>query len=141
MNANPNAQNRRPHRNVSTMHSVRTFTVSRDRAKPASSAMNPACMKKTRNAVTSTQTVLTGFTRSFAWCVTSCADAGVSISPTIWLIANSTAITPSILPAKIVRISFRVRPSARRRRSVFTIVPSLFHVPSARSMAPGCALR
>ena len=46
--------------------SVRTFTVSRERANPASSAMNPACMKKTRNAVTRTQTVLTGFTRSFA---------------------------------------------------------------------------
>ena len=96
--------------------------------------MKPACMKNTRNAVTSTQTVLTGFTSSFAWCVTSCADAGVSISPTIWLIANSTAITPSIFPAKIVRISFRVRPSARRRRSVFTIVPSLSRS-LARSMA------
>ena len=66
MNANPNAQNSSPHRNVSTTHSVRTFTVSRERANPASSAMNPACMKNTRNAVTRTQTVLTGFTRSLA---------------------------------------------------------------------------
>ncbi len=66
MNAKPNAQNNSPHRNVSTTHSVRTFTVSRERANPASSAMNPACMKNTRNAVTRTQTVLTGFTRSLA---------------------------------------------------------------------------
>ena len=72
--------------------------------------------------------MLTGFTRSLAWCVTACADAGVSMNPTIWLTTNSIAITPSILPAKIVTISFRVRPSARRRRSVFTIVPSLFPV-------------
>ena len=57
------------------------FTVSRDLAKPASSAMKPACMKKTRNAVTSTHTVLIGLTKSFAlWatCATGLAPAGVS---------------------------------------------------------------
>ena len=66
MNANPNAQNSRPHRQVSTMHSARTLTVSRDRAKPASRPMNPACMKNTRNAAMSVHIVLIGFTSSFA---------------------------------------------------------------------------
>ena len=66
MNANPNAQNSRPHRHVSTMHSARTLTVSRDRAKPASRPMNPACMKNTRNAAMSVHIVLIGFTSSFA---------------------------------------------------------------------------
>ena len=32
--------------------------------------MNPACMKNTRNAVTSTHTVLIGLTKSLAWCCT-----------------------------------------------------------------------
>ena len=43
------------------------LTVSRDRAKPASRAMNPACMKNTRNAVTSTHTVLIGLMMSAAF--------------------------------------------------------------------------
>ena len=44
------------------MPSRSTLTVSRVRAKPASRNMNPACMKNTRNAVTSTHIVLIGFT-------------------------------------------------------------------------------
>ena len=51
---------------MSKTHSMSTLTVSRERAKPASRPMKPACMKKTRNAVTSTQTVLIGLTRSLA---------------------------------------------------------------------------
>ena len=56
---------------MSKTHSSRTFTVSRDRAKPASRAMNPACMKNTRKAVTRTQMVFTGLTKSFVWWTTS----------------------------------------------------------------------
>ena len=61
-NAKPIAQYRMPHTQVSNTHDISTFTGSRDRAKPASSAMKPACMKNTRKAVTSTQTVFTGLT-------------------------------------------------------------------------------
>src|SRR5579864_8349546 len=74
-NAKPIAQYRIPHKHVSKTHSMSTFTVSRERANPASSPMKPACMKKTRKAVTSTQTVLTGFTKSLAPCVTVAACA------------------------------------------------------------------
>ena len=56
------------------MHSIMTLTDSFERAKPASSAMKPACMKKTRNAATSTHTVLIGLTRSAAL-VAACAGA------------------------------------------------------------------
>jgi hypothetical protein len=38
MNEKPKAQKSKPHRQVSTMHSIRTFTVSRERQKPASSS-------------------------------------------------------------------------------------------------------
>src|SRR5215831_3564752 len=62
MKAKPKAQNKMPQRHVSTMPSSKTFTVSRVRAKPASRNMNPACMKKTRKAVTQTHIVLMGLT-------------------------------------------------------------------------------
>src|SRR5438067_7301124 len=62
--AKPNAQYRSPHRHVSNTHSKRMLTVSLDRANPASRPMNPACMKNTRKAVTSTQIVLIGLTKS-----------------------------------------------------------------------------
>src|SRR3954452_24878085 len=68
MNAKPIAQNRSPQRHVSNTHSMRMLTVSRDRAKPASRPMKPACMKNTRNAVTNTHTVLMGLTKSLAAC-------------------------------------------------------------------------
>ena len=57
------------------MHSSRMFTVSRDRANPASSIMKPACMKNTRKAVTSTHTVFSGLTMS-----SPVSGAGVSAS-------------------------------------------------------------
>src|ERR1700761_5333489 len=44
------------------MPSSNTLIVSRSRANPASRNMKPACMKNTRNAVTSTQSVLMGLT-------------------------------------------------------------------------------
>ena len=62
MKAKPNAQKRSPQRHVSTMPSRRTLTVSRVRANPASRNMNPACMKKTRKAVTQVHIVLIAFT-------------------------------------------------------------------------------
>jgi Amt family ammonium transporter len=40
-------------RQVSTIHSISTLTVSRDRQKPASSIVKPTCIPNTRNAATS----------------------------------------------------------------------------------------
>ncbi len=62
MKAKPQAQNKMPHRQVSTIPSRRMLMVSRVRAKPASSIMNPACMKNTRNAATSVHIVFIGLT-------------------------------------------------------------------------------
>jgi len=67
MNANPNAQNRIPHRQVSAMHSSMMFETSRVRPKPASNIMKPACMKNTRKAAINTHTVLRGLTMSSAF--------------------------------------------------------------------------
>ena len=72
--AKPTAQYRTPHRHVSKMHSIITLTDSFDRAKPASSAMNPACMKNTRNAATRTHTVFSGLMMSTAF-VAACDGA------------------------------------------------------------------
>ena len=46
------------------MHSMSTFTVSRERQKPASSIVKPTCMPNTRKAATSVHTVLIGLTMS-----------------------------------------------------------------------------
>ena len=62
---------------MSTTHSMSTFTVSRDRQKPASSMVKPACMPKTRNAAISVQTVLMGLTMSLPLSTTSSACAGL----------------------------------------------------------------
>src|SRR6185436_12167313 len=58
MNAKPQAQNNTPQMQVSTMPSTRMLMDSRERAKPASSMTNPTCMQNTRNAASSTHTVL-----------------------------------------------------------------------------------
>ena len=64
MNAKPNADHKMPHNAVSKMHSIMMLTDSRDRAKPASRAMKPACMKNTRKAATNTHIVLMELTKS-----------------------------------------------------------------------------
>src|SRR4051812_13746530 len=58
MNANPQAQNSTPQMHVSTIPSTRMLIDSRDRANPASSITKPTCIQNTRNAATSTHTVL-----------------------------------------------------------------------------------
>src|SRR2546428_9312574 len=60
MKAKPNAQNNSPQMQVSTIPSRMMLTDSLERAKPASRHMNPACMKKTRNAAMRVQAVLIG---------------------------------------------------------------------------------
>src|SRR3954467_3849471 len=69
MKAKPHAKKRRPQRQVSTMHSIRTLTVSRERQKPASSMVNPTCIPNTRNAATSVHIVLMGLTMSLPFSV------------------------------------------------------------------------
>src|SRR6185295_16029643 len=58
MNAKPQAQNATPQMQVSTIPSTRMLIDSRERAKPASSMTKPTCMQNTRNAASSTHTVL-----------------------------------------------------------------------------------
>ena len=103
--AKPIDQYRRPQRHVSNAHSSSTLTVSRDRAKPASRPMNPACMKNTMNAANSTQTVLSGLTTSSAF------NAGV-----VW---------PSIVaPALVLKyqvIAHRPRPRCSYRSTLRAI--------------------
>src|SRR5216110_2426137 len=73
MKAKPIAKKRMPQRQVSTMHSIRTLTVSRERQKPASSMVKPTCIPNTRNAATNVQTVLSGLTTSAALTTASAA--------------------------------------------------------------------
>src|SRR5437762_2240336 len=78
MKAKPQAQNKMPHKHVSTMPSSRMFTVSRVRAKPASSIMKPACMKNTKKAATSVHIVFNGLTYAGGAAAASSARAGVA---------------------------------------------------------------
>jgi hypothetical protein len=55
------------------MHSIMMFDTSRVLANPPSSIMNPACMKNTRNAVTSTHDVFTASTVCDNWAFTEVA--------------------------------------------------------------------
>src|SRR6476469_9823917 len=73
MNAKPHAQNVTPQIQVSTMPSTRMLIASRERAKPASSITNPTCMPNTRNAATSTQTVLSALISGVGPAAGACA--------------------------------------------------------------------
>src|SRR5947209_19452082 len=75
MKENPKAKKRTPQRQVSTMHSINTFTVSRERQKPASSMVKPTCIAKTRKAARSVHTVLSGLTISLGLTSASAANA------------------------------------------------------------------
>jgi hypothetical protein len=99
-----------PHRQVSKTHAIMMLTDSRERANPASRAMNPACMKNTRKAAISTQTVLSGLTRSLAsWAVCASPDAPA---------AFSNSMPKPFMAPRIVRIPSslppRIRPKTRR---------------------------
>src|SRR5579885_998718 len=76
--AKPQPQKRMPQRHVSMMPSSMTLIVSLLRANPPSSIMNPACMKNTRQAVTSTHMVLIGLTYAGVGGVAGVAAAGVA---------------------------------------------------------------
>ena len=92
MKAKPHAQNKTPQMQVSTMPSTRMLIDSRERAKPASSMTKPTCMQNTRNAASSTQTVLRALTSGDG---PSCA---CSIGGRNTLIAVSSSVSPISLP-------------------------------------------
>src|SRR5947207_15902781 len=87
-----------PHRQVSTMHSMRTFTVSRDRQKPASSMVKPTCMPKTRKAANNVQTVLIRLKISEAFTPLSAANTRVPSSPELKATSNRTKPRPIPFP-------------------------------------------
>ena len=99
MNAKPKAKKSKPQRQVSTMHSIRTFTVSRDRQNPASSMVKPTCIPNTRKAATKVQTVLSGLTTSAALTSTSAARTRPKKRLVITVMMSSTKPMPIALPA------------------------------------------
>src|SRR3984957_6309954 len=54
-----------PQKQVPLTHSTSTFTVSRERQKPASSMVKPACMPNTRKPAISVQSVFIGLISVF----------------------------------------------------------------------------
>src|SRR2546426_4962701 len=109
MKAKPNAQNNSPQMQVSTIPSRMMLTDSLERAKPASRHMNPACMKKTRNAAMRVQAVLIGLMYGGGGGVPA-ADAGAkNVAQTAVMIAKSAtrpSAFPSITAANVRRNSF-----------------------------------
>src|SRR6202050_4260736 len=104
-----------PHRQVSTTHSTRTFTVSRDRQKPASSIVKTTCMPKTRKAATSVQAVFTGFTTSEAFTMgASSAKTWPKKTYVMAAMTSRTAATPITFPASRVVPYFRHSDCPRR---------------------------
>src|SRR5450756_265644 len=97
-----------PQRHVSTMHSIRTLTVSFDRQKPASSMVKPTCMPNTRNAAISVQTVLSGFTMSLPLRTGSAAKVRIPSRP-----GSRTRAVRSSSPTAV---SFPVSSSVPNRR-------------------------
>ncbi len=84
------------------MHSINTFTVSRERQKPASSIVKPTCMPNTRNAAISVHAVFTGFTMSAAFTVLSAARTLAKKRPVTAAITSRVKPTPATLPASRV---------------------------------------
>src|SRR6266404_2053805 len=101
MKEKPKAKNRTPQRQVSTIHSINTFTVSRERQKPASNIVKPTCIQKTKNAATRVQTVLSGLTMSLPFNSGSAAKTllNPSRSGKSATIPISSKLTPTIFPA------------------------------------------
>ena len=62
------------------MHSIMMLETSRVRANPPSSIMEPACMKNTRKAVTSTHAVLRPFTTSVTFTAAACPGTAAPAS-------------------------------------------------------------
>jgi len=78
-----------------------TFTVSRERQKPASSIVKPACIPNTRKAATSVHIVLMGFTMSLPLSTGTASSAWTSVPMALEkkTMAPSTRAMPNSLPA------------------------------------------
>src|SRR5258706_11236490 len=130
MKLNPKAKKSTPQRQVSTMHSMRTFTVSRERQKPASSIVKPTCIANTRKAARSVHTVLIGFTMSVALTSPSAANA---LRP----IKSGRKATAAISKATLSPFPIKSNPPYRRHsgsrsrtpnRDIFCESVSLFFI-------------
>src|SRR5882672_10639124 len=130
MKVNPKAKKRTPQRQVSTMHSINTFTVSRERQKPASSIVKPTCIAKTRKAASSVHTVLIGLTTSAALTSPSAANA---LRP----IKSGRKTKPAISKATLSPLPIKSNPPYRRHsgsrsrtpnRDIFCESVSLFFI-------------
>src|SRR5580692_8895776 len=84
------------------MPSRRTLIVSRSRAKPASRNMKPACMKNTRNAVTSTHMVLMGLQYSGSGGVAGAAVAAATAFVDTADVAAATALVAASVTLVVV---------------------------------------
>src|SRR4029077_14929276 len=90
------------------------------RANPASSIMKPACMKNTRNAVTSTHMVLVAFTMSVTGGSPDvCAPATLCSHGATTQTTPRAMLTPTILP---------VRYTTKKRLDSFCLIFSLNRV-------------
>src|SRR5258707_3335311 len=130
MKLNPKAKKSTPQRQVSTMHSMRTFTVSRERQKPASSIVKPTCIANTRKAARSVHTVLIGFTMSVALTSPSAANALRPIKSGRKATAAISKATPSPFPIKS-NPPYRRHSGSRSRtpkRDIFCEIVSLFFI-------------
>src|ERR1700688_2958237 len=88
-----------PHKQVSTIPSRSTFTVSLVRAKPASRNMKPACMKNTRKAVISTHIVLIGLTYAGGGASGAGVAAGAFVPVTAFVVVNAATFVPTAATA------------------------------------------
>ncbi len=107
---------------MSKTHDINAFTGSLDRANPASRAMKPACMKNTRNAVTSTHVVFTALTTESVETAASCngvAPAAVSKNQAKPLIATKRDAIPSIFPPRRTTNCWRTSLSLNRFSDLF----------------------
>src|SRR6266852_2638275 len=130
MKLNPKAKNRTPQRQVSTIHSIKTFTVSRERQKPASSIVKPTCIPKTKKAARSVHTVLIGLTTSAALTSPSAANALRPIKSGRKATAAISKATPSPFPIKS-NPPYRRHSGSRSRtpnRDIFCESVSLFFI-------------
>ena len=115
------------------MHESITLDVSRVRANPASRNMKPACMKNTRNAVTSTHVVLMALKVSVwvgppaAWTVA--APRGVSRYQPMPTMNRAMIPRPAILPPKY---------SAKYRRAFGSLICVRSFVMEAKVEARCC---
>ena len=112
MKAKPQAQNVTPQIQVSTMPSTRMLMDSRDRAKPASSMTKPTCMQNTRNAASSTHTVLSAFISGVgpAGAAAACA---CTAGPTQTYITLRSSASPMNFPPMSARARVRNAGSAK----------------------------